>query len=103
MFEPCEVCGAKWWDRHNMLCRKAAEKFLSNLAEDLRATSDDNPRCPKCGMGDHEWTYDVPRHFGDGCEYTATCPHCEHEYPVMVTVTYHFRVEKSADNAGSES
>jgi hypothetical protein len=96
-FDPCESCGAKWYLSHRTNCQKAADKFLADLAKDKRATSDDFPRCPKCGQGDDCWTDSVPRHVvvGDGSEWKITCQHCEHDYSITLWLTYHFRVEQS--------
>lgn len=95
MFEPCEVCGTRWLAGHKADCRKAADQFLTALEKDRRATSDHEPRCPKCGLPDANWTDAVScrRPVCDGDDFPLTCPHCEHEYTTRLSITYHFHVE----------
>lgn len=93
-FDPCSECGAKWYGPHKPSCSVPAEKFLKTLGEDGTATADDNPRCPRCGAVDLNWTDRVPgtRSVDDGDRWTHSCEDCGHEYRVELIVLYRFRV-----------
>lgn len=91
-FDPCLECGAAWYARHKSTCSIAAAKFLKSLKDDGHATSDTDPRCPKCGMPNEHWTDSIPFHAGDGSTLSLTCENCEQDYSAELVISYSFRV-----------
>ena len=103
-FDDCASCGSKWCASHRADCQHAADRFLDNLASDhLWTTSDEYPRCPKCGHGTDDWHEFMPRYGGDGDLMHVTCEHCDHEYDAEVVVSYSFRIRRDADTPESEN
>lgn len=90
---PCDGCGRMWYQSHRERCPTAARQFIAEVVKDGRATSDDHPRCPKCGEGQLDWTDRAPRNACDGSEWTTTCDGCNYDYPVQLVVVHRFRME----------
>lgn len=96
-FDPCPECNAGWFVPHAPRCSVAAQQFLKALADDGRAVSDNDPRCPKCGMPDQHWVDGSPPHAGDGDTWTNQCGDCGHEYRLEMLVLYRFRIRATAE------
>ena len=95
MRDPCKECGAPWYGRHESGCKGAAADFVKRLNADGRATADEDPRCPKCGMAETNWTDFLSGHrgaVGDGDKVSFICGYCDHDYYAELVVRYSFRV-----------
>ena len=94
MRQDCPSCGSNWYLPHKADCTEAARKFLSELAsEKYWTSSEDFPRCPKCGHGTDDWRDFMPRYGGDGDKMHVTCAHCEQDYAAEIVISYSFRIK----------
>lgn len=98
----CPHCGSTElvvFDADNDLC-KGCDKYFSAV-KDIDCDYVPFPTCPYCGEEDQDW-WDGLGRKEDGDSWEVSCPHCDREYEVVMTVDVSFSSEPVAKNERNE-